>query len=98
MAEHFTVYNFDRRGRGESGDNPEYAVDREFEDIQAVIAAAGGSVFCYGTSGGAIIALQAAARGLPITKLALWEPPYILPGTRTPIAADYRDRQWAHPG
>jgi Alpha/beta hydrolase family len=96
MAEHFTVYNFDRRGRGESGDNQPYAVDREFEDIQAVIAAAGGSVLCYGTSGGAIIALQGAARGLPITKLALWEPPYILPGTRTPIAADYRDRQWAY--
>ena len=96
LAEHFTSYNFDRRGRGESGDTQPYAVDREFEDIQAVIDAAGGSVFCYGTSGGAIIALQAAARGLPITRLALWEPPYILPGTRTPIPADYRDRQWAY--
>ena len=60
-----------------------------------MIQAAGGPVMCYGTSGGAIIAFQAAARGLPLTRLAAWEPPYIIPGTRPPVPADYRDRQWA---
>ena len=95
LAEHFTVYNYDRRGRGDSGDTQPYATDREFEDIAAVIERAGGSVMCYGTSGGGIIALQAAARGLPITRLAAWEPPYFVPGARPALPADYRDRQWA---
>jgi pimeloyl-ACP methyl ester carboxylesterase len=95
LAERFTVYNYDRRGRGDSGDTQPYAPDREFEDMAAVIAQAGGSVMCYGTSGGAIIALQAAARGLAISKLAAWEPPYLVPGARPAIPGDYRERQWA---
>jgi alpha-beta hydrolase superfamily lysophospholipase len=95
LAGQFTVYNYDRRGRGDSGDTQPYATDREFEDIAAVIEGAGGSVMCYGDSGGGIIALQAAARGLPITRLAVWEPPYIVPGARPAVSADYRDRQWA---
>src|SRR5262249_50394911 len=94
LAEHFTVYNYDRRGRGDSGDTQPYATDREFEDIAAVIERADGSVMCYGTSGGGIIALQAAARGLPITRLAAWEPPYFVPGARPALPADSRDRQW----
>jgi len=77
LAPRFTVFNYDRRGRGDSGDTPPYAVEREVEDIDAVIAAAGGSTYLYGTSSGAALALQAAASGLPITKLALWEPPFI---------------------
>jgi pimeloyl-ACP methyl ester carboxylesterase len=78
LAADFTVYNFDRRGRGESGDTLPYAVEREIEDIEAVIDAAGGSAFLYGTSSGAALAFEA-ARALPdkVTKLALWEPPYI---------------------
>jgi pimeloyl-ACP methyl ester carboxylesterase len=78
LAGHFTVFNYDRRGRGDSGDTPPYAVEREVEDVDAVIAAAGGAAFLYGTSSGAALALEA-ARKLPnkITKLALWEPPYI---------------------
>jgi pimeloyl-ACP methyl ester carboxylesterase len=95
LAEQFTVYNYDRRGRGDSGDTQPYATDREYEDIAAMIEGAGGSVMCYGDSGGAIIALHAAARGLPITRLAAWEPPYIVPGARPAVRADYRDRQWA---
>jgi pimeloyl-ACP methyl ester carboxylesterase len=95
LAEHFTVYNYDRRGRGDSGDTQPYATGREFEDIAALIERAGGPVMCYGTSGGGIIALQAATRGLPIGKLAVWEPPYFVPGARPPLPADYRDRQWA---
>jgi pimeloyl-ACP methyl ester carboxylesterase len=85
LAEHFTVFNYDRRGRGDSGDTPPYAVEREVEDIDAVITAAGGSAFVYGTSSGGALALEAAASGLTITKLALWEPPFFLDeGSRPP--------------
>jgi pimeloyl-ACP methyl ester carboxylesterase len=94
LAPDFTVYNFDRRGRGDSEDPQPYVSEREFDDIAAVIAAAGGSAMAFGTSGGALVALLAAARGLPITRLALWEPPYILDGARLPLPADYRDRMW----
>jgi len=79
LASHYTVYNYDRRGRGKSGDTQPYAVDREIEDIEAVIDAAGGTAYLYGSSSGAALALEA-ARKLPtkVTKLALWEPPYIM--------------------
>lgn len=86
LAEHFTVFNYDRRGRGDSGDTPPYAVEREVEDIDAVITAAGGSANLYGTSSGAALALEAAASGLPITRLALWEPPFILDENARPPA------------
>lgn len=87
LSNQFTVYNYHRRGRGKSGDNQPYAVDREVEDIDAVVSAAGGKAFLYGTSSGAALALVAASR-LPgkITKLALWEPPYILEGRPRPPA------------
>ncbi|MBM7790403.1 alpha/beta fold hydrolase [Tenggerimyces flavus] len=75
LAEHFTVYVYDRRGRGGSGDTAPYAVEREVEDLAAVIEAAGGSAYVYGMSSGSLLALHAAARRLPITKLALFEPP-----------------------
>jgi pimeloyl-ACP methyl ester carboxylesterase len=80
------VFNYDRRGRGDSGDTPPYAVEREVEDIDAVIDAAGGSAFLYGTSSGAGLALEAAANGLDITKLALWEPPFIIDESSRPPA------------
>ena len=88
LARRFTVFNYDRRGRGDSGDTPPYAVEREVEDLGAVIAAAGGSAAVYGTSSGAALALEAAARGLPVTKLALWEPPFIVDGSRPRPPAD----------
>lgn len=85
LTDGFTVFNYDRRGRGPSGDTPPYAVQREVEDLEAVIGAAGGSSFAYGTSSGAALVLEAAAAGLTITKLALWEPPYIIdPAMRPP--------------
>jgi pimeloyl-ACP methyl ester carboxylesterase len=95
LAKGLTVFNYDRRGRGDSGDTQPYAIRREVEDLAAVIASAGGSAGVYGTSSGAALALEAAASGLPITKLALWEPPFILAGTR-PLppanqAAHYRE-------
>src|SRR5262245_2704630 len=61
LAEHFTVFNYDRRGRGASGDTAPYAVEREIEDIDALIAAAGGSACLYGSSSGAALALDATA-------------------------------------
>jgi pimeloyl-ACP methyl ester carboxylesterase len=78
LAKQFTVYNYDRRGRGPSGDTQPYAIQREIEDIDAVIAAAGGAAGLYGSSSGAALALEAAAAGAPVSKLALWEPPYIV--------------------
>ena len=84
LAPDFTVFNYDRRGRGDSGDTPPYAVEREVEDIDALIHEAGGSAFVYGMSSGAALALEAAASGLAITKLALWEPPFSLDESHRP--------------
>lgn len=75
LAAHFTVYNYDRRGRGESTDTLPYALEREIEDLDALIAAAGGSAAVFGYSSGAVLALRAAAHGLPISKLVLYDPP-----------------------
>ena len=86
LASDFTVFNYDRRGRGPSGDTPPYAVEREVEDLEAVIDAAGGSAAVYGTSSGAALALEAAASGLALTRLALWEPPYVPEGGPRPPA------------
>jgi pimeloyl-ACP methyl ester carboxylesterase len=77
----FTVFTYDRRGRGESTDTLPYAVDREVDDLQAIIDVAGGSAFVYGFSSGAVLGLAAAARGLAIPKLALLEPPLAVDGT-----------------
>ncbi|MFN8487713.1 MAG: alpha/beta hydrolase [Caldilineaceae bacterium] len=85
----FTVYTYDRRGRGDSGDTAPYAVEREVEDLAAVIEAAGGSAFVFGHSSGAVLVLEAAKRGLPIGKLALYEPPFIIDNSRPPIPTDY---------
>src|SRR6266496_3829270 len=90
LAPHFTVYTYDRRGRGESGDTAPYAIAREVEDIDALINEAGGSAFVFGHSSGAVLALEA-ARLLPtkITKLALYEPPFIIDDSRPPAPQDY---------
>src|SRR5436190_10061409 len=90
LAPHFTVFAYDRRGRGESGDKAPYAVEREVEDIDALIAEAGGSAFVFGHSSGAVLALEA-ARLLPtkITKLAVYEPPFIIVNSRPPAPEDY---------
>ncbi|GAB3606098.1 alpha/beta hydrolase [Conyzicola nivalis] len=82
----FTVVNYDRRGRGESGDTVPFAVDREVEDIAALVAEVGGAAALYGSSSGAALALWAAAAGVPTTALVLWEPPFELEGTG--------DRDW----
>jgi hypothetical protein len=91
LAENHTVYNYDRRGRGDSGDAEVYEIEREFEDLDAIFAVAGGSAHLYGTSSGAALALLATAAGRPVNRLALWEPPYILEGTRERPPANTAD-------
>jgi alpha-beta hydrolase superfamily lysophospholipase len=78
LADRFTVYNYARRGRGDSGDTPPYEVEREIEDLAALIAATGGSACLYGVSSGGALALEATAAGLPVDSLAVYEVPYIL--------------------
>lgn len=78
LAPHFTVINYDRRGRGDSTDTQPYLVEREVEDLKALIDTAGGSAYVWGLSSGAALALRAAANGLNITKLAVHEPPFIV--------------------
>lgn len=75
LEPHFSVFNYDRRGRGESGDTSPYAIEREIEDLGALIAMAGGSARVFGYSSGAILSLRAAAHGLAISQLALYDPP-----------------------
>jgi pimeloyl-ACP methyl ester carboxylesterase len=89
----FGVYTYDRRGRGESGDNATTpAVEREIEDLDALIAESGGSAFVFGSSSGALLALDAAAHGLSISKLALYEAPLIVDDSLPPLAGDYPER------
>jgi pimeloyl-ACP methyl ester carboxylesterase len=92
LAESFRVYSYDRRGRGDSGDTAPYAVEREIEDLEAMIEAAGGSVALYGHSSGAQLALETAARSVSVTKLAMYEPPYFVDDARPPKADDYLSR------
>jgi pimeloyl-ACP methyl ester carboxylesterase len=88
LAPRFTVYGYDRRGRGDSGDTRPYAVAREIEDLETLIDEAGGSACLYGHSSGACLALEAAAQlGGKVRKLALYEAPYDdAPGVRKPWA------------
>ena len=90
LAEEFAVINYDRRGRGESGDIQPYAVEREVEDIEALVDKAGGSAFIFGSSSGAVLALEAASK-LPakIKKQVLYEPPFIVDDSRPPMPADF---------
>jgi pimeloyl-ACP methyl ester carboxylesterase len=76
LSRYLTVVNYDRRGRGNSGDTAPYAVEREIEDLAALIAGAGGTASVYGHSSGAALVLHAAAHGLPIDKIVLHDPPF----------------------
>jgi pimeloyl-ACP methyl ester carboxylesterase len=89
LAEQFTVFSYDRRGRGDSGDHAPYDVLREIEDLAALIEEAGGSAFVFGHSSGAVLAVRAAAHGLPIRKLALYEAPLIVDHSRPPTERDW---------
>jgi pimeloyl-ACP methyl ester carboxylesterase len=78
LASHFSVYVYDRRGRGESGDTLPYSVEHEIEDLAALLEVAGGAAGVFGYSSGAILCVRAAAAGVPMHKLALFDAPYML--------------------
>jgi pimeloyl-ACP methyl ester carboxylesterase len=92
LAPWFTVYNYDRRGRGGSGDTQPYAVEREIEDLAALVATAGGTAMVFGGSSGAGLALSAALVNPAITKLALWEPPYHADPSAPRLPGDFAGR------
>jgi pimeloyl-ACP methyl ester carboxylesterase len=97
LAKHFTVYNYDRRGRGESGDTLPYAVAREIEDIDALVALARGAgthepVHLYGVSSGGGLVLEAAAAGLAVDRIAVYEVPYCVAGDTPQRAREYVDK------
>lgn len=89
LSKSFTVYDYDRRGRGGSGDTKPYAIEREIEDLRAVVEAAGGNPFVWATSSGAALALEAAAAGVPMRMLAAHEPPYMVGEQARTFDRDY---------
>lgn len=92
LSRRFTVYRYDRRGRGESGDASTYSVEREIDDIQALIDRAGGSASLVGISSGGVLTLEAASRRLPVTKLVVYEAPFIVDDSREPFPMDYAEQ------
>ena len=91
LRDRFSTFNLDRRGRGGSGDTPPYAVEREIEDIAAVIGAAGGSAAVFGYSSGATLALHAAARCSAITKLVVYDAPFAVDESHPRLPAGFAD-------
>jgi pimeloyl-ACP methyl ester carboxylesterase len=93
LAEHFSVFHYDRRGRGDSTDTQPYALEREIEDIEALIDEAGGQAFVFGISSGAALAFEAAlALGGKLKKLAMYEAPYNDDEAARQAWMDYRKR------
>jgi pimeloyl-ACP methyl ester carboxylesterase len=89
LSEHYTVINYDRRGRGKSGDTHPYAVEREVEDIEALIEKSGEPVFLFGSSSGSVLALEAATRlGTKVKGLFMYEPPFIVDESHPPMPDD----------
>ena len=89
LAQHFTVINYDRRGRGKSTDTHPYAVEREVEDLEALIDAVGGSASLFGSSSGAVLALEAGSLlDNKVECLFLYEPPFIIDDSHPPVAND----------
>lgn len=91
LAKHFTVYNYDRRGRGESGDTKPFTKEREIEDLQALVEDAGGEARVLGFSSGSAVTLDAAAVAPGIVKAAVYEAPFIVDDSRQPVPADYAE-------
>lgn len=94
LADEFRTYAYDRRGRGNSTDTAPYAIEREIEDIAALIDdAGGGPAVLFGWSSGGVLALDAAASGLvPVSHVAVFEPPFVVDDVRPPLPADYVER------
>jgi pimeloyl-ACP methyl ester carboxylesterase len=89
LAPYFTVFTYDRRGRGGSGDTAPYAVEREIQDIDALLSEAGGTACLWGMSSGAVLALEAAKSLSGIRKLALYEAPFIVDDSRSTTERDW---------
>jgi pimeloyl-ACP methyl ester carboxylesterase len=89
LSSRFSIVTYDRRGRGESGDAGRYAVEREVDDIAALVKEAGGEACLYGMSSGGVLALEAVICGVAIKALALYEPPFIIDDGRPPYPEDY---------
>lgn len=92
LGDTFTVYHYDRRGRGDSTDTAPYSVAREIEDIGALIEQAGGVAMVFGHSSGAVLSLDAVEAGLPVSKLAVYEAPMVVDSTRVMPSPDHRSR------
>ena len=92
LADRFTAVVYDRRGRGESGDTRPYAVEREVEDLAALIDAVGGEAALYGVSSGGALALRAAASGLPVRRIAVYEVPFAVYEGGAEERAEYTER------
>ncbi|MPZ25538.1 MAG: alpha/beta fold hydrolase [Micromonosporaceae bacterium] len=95
LAGHFTVYTYDRRGRGDSGDTAPYAPEREVDDLEALLREAGGSAYLYGISSGAVLALDAAARLDGVRRLAVYEAPFVVDDSHPARPDDYLERMEA---
>ena len=91
LGQHFTVYNYDRRGRGDSGDTQPFAKEREIEDLQALVEDAGGQAMIFGLSSGAVVSLDAAAVTPGITKVGVYEPALIVDDSRQPVPTNYTE-------
>jgi pimeloyl-ACP methyl ester carboxylesterase len=91
LSTSFTVLTYDRRGRGESGDAPRYAVQREVEDLQALIADVGGEASLFGVSSGAALVLETANQTAGVKKIAIYEAPFIVDTTHGAL-----DDCWRH--
>jgi pimeloyl-ACP methyl ester carboxylesterase len=89
LSKHFTVYHYDRRGRGDSGDTQPFTKEREIEDLQALVEDAGGKAMVFAISSGSAVALDTAAVTPGISKLAVYEAPFIVDDSRQPVPADY---------
>ncbi|MEW9556087.1 alpha/beta fold hydrolase [Nonomuraea sp. NPDC050783] len=92
LQDRFTVYTYDRRGRGDSSDTPPYAPAREVEDLRALVAEAGGQAYAHGMSSGAALVLAAAATGSGIIRLSLYEPPFTEEAEDGVRAKEYTER------
>jgi pimeloyl-ACP methyl ester carboxylesterase len=91
LGTHFTVYNYDRRGRGASSDTQPFAKEREIEDLQALVEDAGGKAMVFGLSSGGVVSLDAVALTPGMTKVGVYEPALIVDDSRQPVAADYTE-------
>ena len=91
LGKYFTVYNYDRRGRGDSSDTRPFAKEREIEDLQALVEDAGGTAMIFGISSGAVVSLDATAVTRGITRIAVYEPSLIVDASRQPVPAGYAE-------